>query len=449
MSPTAERPLTTRSMMLNLGPSHPAMHGVVRFILELDGEQIIHADTEIGYLHRGFEKMSEQGNYLTVIPYTDRLNYVSPPINNHGYCLAVEKLMGITVPERGEYIRVILDELARVADHLTCIGAAAMELGAFTAFLYMMEAREMIYDCLESVTGARLTVSFCRIGGVKADLPEGFSDRCHRAFARTREILTECDKLLTRNRIFVDRMRDVGVLSKERTLAYGIQGPFARANGVDWDLRRDQPYSIYDRVEFEVPVGDGHCDNYERYVVRMIETEQSMRIVEQCLEQIPKKGPVAVDEEGRELTGAELVEAAKRGRTEGVKELRVVADPTLDGTHRGEIEQVTCPDKHVLLPPKEETYGSIEGLINHFKLVMTGHGIAPPAGEAYGVVEGANGELGFYVVSDGTDRPYRVRCHPPCFPILAAMGEILEGHMVADVTPIFGMVNMIAGELDR
>ncbi len=448
MSATAEHPLTTRSMMLNLGPSHPSMHGVVRFVLELDGESILSADCEIGYLHRGFEKMSEQGSYLTVIPYTDRLNYVSPPINNQGYCIAVEKLMGITVPERGEYVRVIMSEIGRIADHLTCVGAATMELGAFTAFLYYVEAREIIYDLIEAVTGARLTVSFGRIGGVKADLPEGFSNQVHKAFARTREILVECDKLLSRNRIFVDRMRDVGVMSAERTLAYSIQGPFARANGVDWDLRRDEPYSIYDRLEFEIPIGDGHCDNYERYAVRFAEMEQSMRMVEQCLEQMPK-GAVAVDESGRELSGADLVEEAKRGHTSQVQELRVVADPTLNGTHRGQIEQVTNPDKHVLLPSKEETYGSIEGLMNHFKLVMTGHGLHPPAGEAYGVVEGANGELGFYVVSDGTDRPYRVRCHPPCFPIVAAMSELLVGHMIADVTPIFGMVNMIAGELDR
>jgi len=448
MTTATEHPLTTKSMLLNLGPSHPSMHGVVRFVLELDGESIVKADCEIGYLHRGFEKMSEQGSYLTVIPYTDRLNYVSPPINNQGYCIAVEKLMGITVPERGEYVRVIMSEIGRLADHLTCVGAATMEVGAFTAFLYYVEAREAVYDLIEAVTGARLTVSFGRIGGVKADLPDGFSNLVHKAFARVREIRVECDKLLSRNRIFVDRMRDVGVMSAERTLAYSIQGPFARANGVDWDLRRDEPYSIYDRLDFEVPIGDGHCDNYERYAVRFAEMEQSMRMVEQCLELMPK-GPVAVDEHGRELTGADLVEEAKRGLTGQVQELRVVADPTLEGAHRGQIEQVTNPDKHVLLPPKEESYGSIEGLMNHFKLVMTGHGLSPPAGEAYGVVEGANGELGFYVVSDGTDRPYRVRCHPPCFPIVAAMSELLVGHMIADVTPIFGMVNMIAGELDR
>jgi len=447
MTTAAEQPLTTRSMMLNLGPSHPSMHGVVRFILELDGETIVKADTEIGYLHRAFEKMSEQGNYLQVIPYTDRLNYVSPPINNQGYCMAVEKLMGITVPERGEYVRVICSEIARVVDHLTCVGAGTMELGAFTAFLYMMEAREELYDCLEAVTGARLTVSFGRIGGVKADLPDGFTALVKKAFAKTRGVLVECDKLLTRNRIFYDRMRGVGYLSKERTLAYAIQGPFARANAVDWDLRRDQPYSIYPQLEFEVPVGDG-CDTYDRYHVRMREMEQSMRMVEQCLFKIPK-GPIGVDEHGRELTGADMVDEAKIGHTLQFQTAHAVVDPTLDGTGRGEIERVTNPDKHVLLPPKEQTYGNIEGLMNHFKLVMTGHGLHPPAGEAYGAVEGANGELGFYVVSDGTDRPYRVRCHSPCFMILAAMAEILEGHMIADITPIFGMVNMIAGELDR
>ncbi|MBI2167352.1 MAG: hypothetical protein HYU34_03780 [Candidatus Omnitrophica bacterium] len=225
-------------MMLNMGPAHPAMHGIIRLILELDGENVVNTEVEIGYLHRAFEKMSEQSGYLQVIPYTDRLNYVSPVINNVGYSMAVEKLFGIEAPERSQYIRVILSELSRISDHLTCIGASAMELGAFTVFLYLMKAREFLYELTESVTGARVTVSYVRFGGVKADLPEGFEEKAKTAVAETRKVLKECDRLLTRNRIFVDRMKGVGVISKEDALAYGITGPFLRSTGVDYDVRR-------------------------------------------------------------------------------------------------------------------------------------------------------------------------------------------------------------------
>ena len=441
-------------MMLNMGPAHPAMHGIIRIVLELDGENIISSDVDIGYLHRAFEKMSEQGGYLQVIPYTDRLNYVSPIINNTGYCMAVEKLFGIDVPERTQYIRVILCELSRVTDHLTCVGASAMELGAFTAFLYMIKAREYIYELMEAVTGARLTVSYMRIGGVKGDLPSGFEGGTRNAIQETRKILKECDQLLTRNRIFVDRMKGIGIISKEDALAYGVTGPFLRSTGVGYDVRRANPYLVYDRFDFEIPVGS-RGDNLDRYLCRMEEMEQSLRIVEQALKQIPK-GPILVDTEGKVIPAAEAVDEAKMGRVENLTGARVAPDPTLEGAHRDQYPSLEAREKQVVLPPKEDTYGNIEGLMNHFKMIMMGtgfgmggHGVRPPKGEVYFPVEGGNGELGFYVVSDGTDRPYRVRVRPPCFPIMAALPLCLNGGMVADVIPTFGSVNMIGGELDR
>ncbi len=259
--------LETREMMLNIGPAHPAMHGIIRIVTKLDGERITDADVEIGYLHRGFEKMAETVDFNGVIPYTDRLNYVSPLINNMGYCMAVEKLLGIEVPERCHYIRVIMSEISRITDHLTCVGASAMELGAFTVFLYMIKAREHLWELVEMVTGARLTVSFGRVGGVKGDLPDDFAEACRAAFAETRQVLAESDGLLTRNRIFVDRMSGTGMISAEEAISYGITGPFLRATGADYDVRKDCPYAVYDRLEFDVPVGT-RGDNMDRYLVR-------------------------------------------------------------------------------------------------------------------------------------------------------------------------------------
>jgi NADH-quinone oxidoreductase subunit D len=443
----AERQTETRTMFLNIGPSHPAMHGIIRLVTELDGEVIKDLDVEIGYLHRCFEKESERAGYNNVIPYTDRLNYVSPLINNFGYCHAVERLLGIEVTERCKFIRTIMSEISRVTDHLTCVGASAMELGAFTVFLYMIKAREWLYELVEAVTGARLTISYGRVGGVKADLPEGFAERCRKVFAETRGVLLECDALLTRNRIFVDRMQGTGVISKEKAISYGITGPFLRASGVAYDVRKAQPYFAYDRVEFEVPVGT-HGDNYERYLMRMQEMEQSLRIVEQLLEQVPA-GPVNVDYEGKCLPADVMVDEAKMGHVSGFKSACVQPEPTLEGSTRGHHEVINAEERRVVLPAKENTYGNIEGLMNHFKLIMLGHGIRPPQGEYYSAVEGANGELGFYIVSDGTDRPYRVRCRPPCFTIMSALKELLIGDTVADIVPTFGSVNMIGGELDR
>ena len=434
-------------MFLNIGPSHPAMHGIIQIVTELEGEEVMGVDVDIGYLHRGFEKESERGPYNNVMPYTDRLNYVSPLINNFGYCLAVERLMGIEVTERCEYIRVVMSELSRICDHLTCVGASAMELGAFTAFLWMIKAREWLWDLVESVTGARLTISYGRVGGVKADLPEGFAQRTLTVLEDTRKVLLECDALLTRNRIFMDRMQGTGVISKERAVSYGITGPFLRGSGVALDTRKSQPYFAYGKMQFDVPTGR-HGDNYDRYLVRMEEMEQSMRIVEQALARMPA-GPVNVDYAGHALRADVMVDEAKMGRVAGFKTARVTLDPTLEGSTREFHQAVNAPEKRAVLPPKEDTYGNIEGLMHHFKLIMLGHGIRPPAGEYYSAVEGANGELGFYVVSDGGDRPYRVRVRPPCFTIMAALPDLLVGDTVADIVPTFGSVNMIGGELDR
>jgi NADH-quinone oxidoreductase subunit D len=436
-----------QNLHVGVGPAHPAMHGIIRIQAEIDGEFIRKADVEIGYLHRAFEKDCEVGSYNNAIPYTDRLNYVSPLINNFGYAAAVEKLLGIEVTERCQFIRTIMAEISRVCDHLTCVGASAMELGAFTVFLYMIKAREFLWELVEDVTGARLTISYGRVGGVKADLPDGFAGKVTKAFKETREVLDEVHRLLTGNRIFMDRMVGVGVLSREETIAYAITGPLLRAAGVGYDVRRAQPHFAYDRVEFEVPTQkDG--DNYARYLVRMAEMEQSMRIAEQALALMPG-GAINVDFQGRPIDPSVYVDQGKQGKTEGLLLVPIRLSPNLQGQNREAWNQVNAHDKRVVLPPKETAYGSIEGLMNHFMLIMEGYGIRPPLGEAYFATEGANGELGFYVVSDGTDRPYRVRCRPPCLPPLAALHRMIVGEQIADMIPTFGSVNMIGGELDR
>ena len=438
---------TTRTMLLNAGPAHPAMHGVIRIELGLDGEVIRQADVEIGYLHRGFEKHCEASSYTQCFPYTDRLNYVSPLINNFAFAAGVEKLMGLEVPERCQYIRVLMSEISRICDHLTCIGASAMELGAFSVFLYMIKAREWLWELVEEVTGARLTVSYGRIGGVKADLTPDFAERCREVTAKVSEVLVEVDELLTHNRIFYDRMRGVGVISAESAVGYGITGPFLRSTGVDYDVRKAFPYFVYDRMDFDVPVG-GQGDNMDRYLVRMEEMRQSLRIVEQCLEQMPE-GPTNVDPDGKLIAPDLMADLGKFGKTRGLLSNEVLIEPTLQGSEKRFHSRVYSADKTSRLPAKEQVYSNIEALMNHFKIVMMGHGIRPPRGEVYFPVEGANGELAFYIVSDGSDQPWRVRCHPPCFPIMAALSSILEGDQMADIIPTFGSVNMIAGELDR
>jgi NADH-quinone oxidoreductase subunit D len=389
--------LHSETMVVNMGPAHPATHGTVRIVTELVGEKIVDADVDVGYLHRGFEKMCETVDYNQVMPYTDRLNYVSPLINNFGWCHTVEKLLEIEVPARAQCIRVILSEIARVSDHLTCLGASAMELGAFTVMLYMMEARESLWDLIEEVTGARLTVSYGRVGGVKDDLTPGFAERMQAAFATVREHLANCDRLLTRNRIFIERMCDVAVLSAEAALDYGITGPMLRASGVNYDIRKVFPYSGYEQYEFEVPLGT-KGDNYDRFLVRFAEMEQSLRICEQAITIIPE-GPIRVE------------------------------------------------DPHISLVPKDQVYSSIDGMINHFELVM--YGVKPPVGAVYHAVEGGNGELGFYLVSDGSGRPYRVHVRAPSFVHMGVMRSLLLGANVSDLIPTFGMLNMIGGECDR
>jgi NADH-quinone oxidoreductase subunit D len=384
-------------MQLQMGPSHPASHGTVKFNLKLDGEQIADCDIEVGFLHRGFEKMCEQGTWTQCFPYTDRLNYASPIINNVGFALAAEKLCEVEVTERCKYLRVIMSEVSRITDHLTCLGMAAAEAGAQTVAFYTLEARELLYDLVEAVTGARLTVTWCRIGGVAHDLPADFNDRLSNALKNLDGVLSDCDRLLSRNRVFIDRMSGVGPLSSEDAISYGITGPLLRATGVAHDLRKAEPYLVYDRFDFEIPTGK-YGDNYDRFNVRFQEMYQSKRIIEQAMQQLPG-GPVMID------------------------------------------------DPHLVLPPKERVYNSIEGLMNHFKIIM--EGVRIPEGEVYHAVEGANGELGFYLVSDGSGRPYRVRVRPPCFIAMGALNKILMGHMIADIITTFGMINMIGGECDR
>jgi NADH-quinone oxidoreductase subunit D len=384
-------------MELQMGPSHPASHGTIKFNLKLDGEKIVDCDVEVGYLHRGFEKMCEQGTWTQCFPYTDRLNYASPCINNVGFALAVERLIGVDTTERCKYVRMIMSEVARIADHLTCLGMASSEVGATTVAFYMLEAREFLYDLIEAVTGARLTVTWCRVGGMTHDLPADFNDRMRASFARLDQVLSDCDKLLSRNRVFIDRMAGIGKFSKEEAISYGLTGPLLRAAGVSYDVRKAHPYLVYDRMEFEVPVGD-RGDNYDRFNVRFQEMYQSKRIIEQAIAALPE-GPV------------------------------------------------TITDPKVVLPDKEKVYNSIEGLMNHFKLIM--EGIHVPAGEVYQAVEGGNGELGFYIVSDGSGRPYRVRVRPPCFLGMGALNKMLIGRMIPDIITTFGMINMIGGECDR
>ena len=435
-----------KTYMLNMGPQHPAMHGVVRLVLELRGERIVDAEAEIGYLHRAFEKHAESETWNNVVPWTDRLNYVSPLINNTGYAMAVEKLAGIDVPERGQYIRVIACEISRVTDHLTCIGASAMELGAFTVFLYLIKAREYLYQLVDNLTGARVTTSFTRVGGVKGDLPADFAEKFAKIAADVRVAVAESGALLTRNRIFMDRMEGTGVISKADAIAYGITGPFLRSTGVPYDVRRAHPYAIYDKLDFEIPVGTTG-DNYDRYLCRMAEIEQSLRLVEQCLKLIPA-GKHSL--EPKEIKYAfEIQDAGKAGDTELLAKYKAKVDQTLEGMSRDDEANTRVRDRGVTLPAKETTYGNIEGLMNHFELVMWSWGVRIPSAETYFAVEGGNGELGFHLVSDGGDGPYRVRCRPPCLFPMAALKKLLVGGQIADIIPTFGSVNMIAGELDR
>jgi len=396
----ADDALDSERMILNLGPQHPATHGTLRLTLELEGEEIVRCLPDIGYLHTGFEKLAEHHNFNQWVTVTDRMNYLSPLSNNIGYARTVERLMGLDVPPRANAIRVILCELSRLADHMVWLGTHALDIGAMTVFLYTFEQRERLYNIFEAVTGARLTTSYTRIGGLGWDVPENFGEIVREFVAQLPAAVEEVDRLLTGNRIWVDRTKDVGVISGPDAIAWNMTGPMLRGSGVDYDLRKAEPYMGYEQYDFDVPVGE-NGDVYDRYLVRMEEMRQSARIVEQAMNSLPT-GPVKVD------------------------------------------------DAKVILPEKaEETYFGMESLIHHFKMTMDHHGIAPPLGDIYDATESPNGELGWYVVSDGTGRSYRTRVRPPSFMNYQAFPDMVKGHMVADAVAILGSMNVIAGELDR
>jgi NADH-quinone oxidoreductase subunit D len=429
------------SLLVNMGPSHPAMHGTIRIMLELDGERVLNSEIEIGYLHRGFEKICENRTYFNLLPYTDRLNYVSPLINNLGYAMTMEKMLGIDVPERAQLIRVIMSELSRISDHLTCLAAMAMECGAFTVFLYTIKAREYCWDVIEYTTGARMTTSYIRIGGVRADLHPAYKESLKVAIDETRKVLKDIHGLLDKNKIFLNRTRDIAIMSQKEAIAYGWTGPTLRSTGVFYDVRKAQPYSMYDRFEFEVPLGE-RGDNFDRYMVRMREMEQSLRIIEQAARKIPPSSAQVVG------GGMEPARAIHDSRSKRVFE-PLELSPNLEGSEIALYPGIMSPDARYIIPPKEEAYTSMEGLISHFKFFMKEAGIRPPKGEVYFSVEGGNGELGYYIVSDGTDRPYRLHLRAPCLHILAALEDLIKGRYLADIIPTFGSMNIICGELER
>jgi NADH-quinone oxidoreductase subunit D len=395
-----ERDLHTEHQLLNMGPSHPATHGTVKFLIELDGETVVDLDVQVGYLHRGFEKECESGTWYQCIPYTDRLNYNSAILANIGFCLAVEKLLELETPERCQWLRVLAGELSRLGDHLTRCGAACLELQAMTPFLYGIEARELCWDLQEILCGARVTSNYVRIGGVKHDLAAGFPAAYREKAAKMRELLRDFDQVVTSNRIFVDRLKGTGLLSREDCIRYAVTGPLLRAAGVPLDVRKDEPYLVYDRVDFDVPIGEVG-DNYDRYLVCVEEMQQSLRIADQCVAELERLGPGPVN----------------------------------------------AFDPRVRWPAKARVFNHMEELIQQFKSVTEGPRV--PAGECYQAIESANGELGFYIVSDGSAVPWKVRCRPPSFINLAPLPLMLKGSLLADIIPTFDFVNMIGGECDR
>ena len=382
---------------INIGPSHPAMHGTLRVMAELNGETLVRANPEIGYLHRCFEKMAETHTYNQVVPYTDRLNYCSAPSNNIGYCKAVERMLGVEIPPRAQALRVILAELSRVIDHIISVGTGAVDLGALSGFFYLFTFREKVYTLFEKLCGARLTVALTRVGGMAQDTPEGWFDEVLLFCKEMRKELDSMESLLIDNKIFIKRTRDVGNISADEAIKWGYTGPLLRAAGVSLDLRKTQPYYGYDQYDFDVPIGSTG-DLYDRYLVRLEEMRQSLRIIEQVCRHVP---------------GGDY----------------------------------TLRDKNIVLPEKKEVYGNIEGLMNHFMLVI--NGLRPPAGELYDATEAPNGELGFYLVSDGSGSPYRLKVRPPCFSIYQSFSEVVVGGQIADAVATVATMNVIAGELDR
>ncbi len=382
---------------LNIGPSHPSTHGTLRIMALMDGERIHRANVEIGYLHRCFEKMSEVHPYNQVIPYTDRLNYCSSAMNNVGYCKTVEEILGVEIPPKAQAMRIILCELSRIIDHIVCIGTAAFDLGALTGFFHAFTYREKVYTIFEKLCGARLTVSMTRVGGMADEPPPNWFKDILQFCKEMRVGIDEIDTLLTKNKIWVERNQGVGSIDTEEAISWGYTGPCLRSTGLNLDLRKVEPYYMYDDLDFEIPVGTTG-DAYDRYLVRVEEMRQSVRIIEQICKNVPP------------------------------------------GDH-------TIRDKDIVLPEKKEVYGNIEGLMNHFMLII--NGCRPPAGEIYSATEAANGELGFYLVSDGSPNPYRLKVRPPCFPIYQSYPHKVSGHLVADAVTLLGSMNIIAGELDR
>jgi len=386
-------------MIVNFGPSHPATHGVLRVILELDGETVVDAIPHMGHLHRGLEKLAEHKTYHQALPLTDRMDYTGALINNLGYSLAVEKLLDIEddIPERAKVLRVLLCELQRIAAHLLWFSTHALDIGAMTVFFYAFRDRETIHDILEEATGARLTPSFIRPGGVAADINDKFIEKA-RAFIKSfPALMDEYELLLNKNKIWLKRTKNIGMMSAEECKKYAVTGPVLRAAGIKWDLRKAQPYCDYDTYDFEIPTGT-IGDVWERYLVRMEEMRQSLRIVEQALDRLPP-GPVMLD------------------------------------------------DFRYTPPPKEQVYNCIEGLIRHFKLMSSGY--KAPEGDVYMSVEATKGELGYYLVSDGSEKPYRFRVRPPSLVNLAALKDMIVGRMVADVIAVIGSVDVVLGEIDR
>ena len=383
-------------LTINMGPTHPATHGVLQNILKLDGEKVVFAEPTIGYIHRAFEKLGEKRPYYQITPITDRMNYCSAPINNIGWHLAVEKLLGITVPKRVDYMRVILMELGRIADHIICNSILGVDTGAFTGFLYMFQKREDIYEIYEEICGSRLTTNIGRIGGFERDFNNVAIEKLKKFLVEFPKTLDEFDGLFNRNRIFMDRTIGVGGISAGRALNYGFTGPNLRAAGVDYDVRVMEPYSSYQDFEFDIPVGTkGDC--YDRFMVRTNEMRQSIRIIRQALDKMPS------------------------------------------GSFHADVPWV-------YLPPKEDVYNNMEALIYHFKIIMGE--LEVPKGEVYFSVEGGNGELGFYIVSDGGRQPYRLHFRRPCFIFYQAYPELVKGQLLSDAVVTMSSLNVIAGELD-
>ncbi len=388
---------STEIMTVNMGPQHPSTHGVLRLVVELDGEIILKITPHIGYLHRGVEKLSEHRTYHQTIPLTDRLDYLAPMSNNLGYVLAVEKLLGIEVPERAQAIRVILTELTRLKSHLVWIACHALDIGAMTVFIYAFREREMVMSLYEKISGARMTSNYFRIGGLSTDVYDGFEKDVREIIDTFPGHFDTYEGLLTKNTIWLNRTVGNGVISAEDAIDYGITGPALRGSGVDWDLRRDTPYSGFEKYQFKVPVGE-KCDTFDRYKVRLVEMREAVNIIRQALDSL-KPGPVLAD-----------------------------------------LPQVTYP-------PKENVYNTIEGLIHHFKIAS--EGFPAPEGEVYQGVENPKGELGYYIVSDGGNKPYRMRIRPPSFVNLGAIEKMAKGSMLADLVAVIGTLDIVLGEIDR